>query len=71
MIVYVLNLRKIDQTLLPIVGSKCVNLGELLRLEGVIVPDGFCVTAEAYLEAVSSEVRFNELIVQLSPGHYC
>ncbi len=63
---YVLNLRDIDQEMLPSVGSKCLNLSELMRLEGIMVPDGFCVTANAYREAVSGDVRLNELLVRLS-----
>ncbi len=63
---YELNLQDIDQELLPLVGSKCLNLGELRRLKGIMVPDSFCVTADAYREAVSGDVRLNELLVRLS-----
>jgi pyruvate,water dikinase len=38
---------------IPLVGGKGANLGEMTR-HGVAVPPGFCVTAEAYREFVSS-----------------
>lgn len=66
MTVYVLNLRDINQEMLPVAGSKSVNLGELSRLEGIIVPYGFCVTAKAYLEAVSGNLQLIELQSRLS-----
>ena len=44
---YILGLHKIDKTNLEIVGGKGANLGELSRIEGIQVPDGFCVTTEA------------------------
>src|SRR5438874_5593088 len=42
---------EIDRSCLPLVGGKGANLGELTR-EGFQVPDGFCVTTEAYELAV-------------------
>jgi phosphoenolpyruvate synthase/pyruvate phosphate dikinase len=45
---YVLGLDEIDQTQSPLVGGKGANLGELLRIEGVRVPAGFCVTTDAF-----------------------
>jgi rifampicin phosphotransferase len=66
MATYVLNLRDIDQEMLSEAGVKCVNLGELSQMEGIMVPDGFCVIVEAYRKAVSGNIRFNELLVRLS-----
>src|SRR5437764_5932411 len=43
----VLPLRALDRTLLPLVGGKAANLGELIRA-GFSVPAGFCVTTTAY-----------------------
>ena len=45
---YVLSLQEIDQTQIALVGGKGANLGELSRIEGVRVPDGFCVTTSAF-----------------------
>ena len=43
----VLPLSALDRTLLPMVGGKAANLGELLHA-GFAVPVGFCVTTAAY-----------------------
>ncbi|SFN71995.1 pyruvate, water dikinase [Pseudonocardia ammonioxydans] len=40
------------------VGGKGANLGELSRIEGIRVPDGFCVTAEAYRRVVAGSPSF-------------
>lgn len=45
---YVLGFPEIDKTKLAIVGGKGANLGELSRIEGIQVPEGFCVTTKAY-----------------------
>ena len=45
---YVLDFQDIDQTQVAIVGGKGANLGELSRIDGVRVPDGFCVTTDAF-----------------------
>lgn len=45
---YVLSFKEIDKTKLPLAGGKDANLGELSRLSEIPVPDGFCVTTEAY-----------------------
>ena len=66
MTTYVLNLQDIDQEKLSTAGGKGVNLGKLSRLKGIMVPDGFCVFAEAYREAVSGNVQLNELLARLS-----
>src|SRR3954470_6714252 len=44
---YVLGFQEIDQTKHMVVGGKGANLGELSKLEGIRVPDGFCVSTEA------------------------
>ena len=43
----VLPLNALDRTLLPVVGGKAANLGELIHA-GFSVPAGFCVTTPAY-----------------------
>jgi phosphohistidine swiveling domain-containing protein len=43
----VFPLSTLDRTLLPVVGGKAANLGELIRA-GFSVPPGFCVTTSAY-----------------------
>src|SRR5437588_846516 len=43
----VLPFTAIDRTLLPLVGGKAANLGEMMRA-GLPVPPGFCITTTAY-----------------------
>ena len=43
----ILSLDTLDRTLLPVVGGKAAQLGELIRA-GFAVPAGFCVTTGAY-----------------------
>ena len=50
---YVRGLEEVEASMLAAVGGKGANLGELCRLSGVRVPEGFCVTTDAYAEAVS------------------
>ncbi|GLY85926.1 putative phosphoenolpyruvate synthase [Actinoallomurus iriomotensis] len=45
---YVMGFDKIDATNVADVGGKGAHLGELSRIDGVRVPDGFCVTTDAF-----------------------
>lgn len=63
---YVLGFQEIDKTKLPVVGGKGANLGELSRIEGIRVPQGFCVTTEAYRKTIGQTPEFPELLEQLS-----
>ncbi|HEY7192595.1 MAG TPA: rifamycin-inactivating phosphotransferase [Gemmatimonadales bacterium] len=45
---YVLSFEQIDQTHISFVGGKGAHLGELSRIDGLRVPDGFCVTTDAF-----------------------
>lgn len=47
----VLGLGDLSASMLPQVGGKAANLGELMSA-GLPVPDGFCLTTEAYVQAV-------------------
>lgn len=51
--VLVLRLSQVDGSMLPLVGGKAANLGELIAA-GLPVPDGFCLTTAAYREAAST-----------------
>jgi pyruvate,water dikinase len=44
----VVRFHEVDQTQVALVGGKGAHLGELSRIEGVRVPDGFCVTTHAF-----------------------
>lgn len=63
---YLLGFQEIDKTKIAIVGGKGANLGELSRLKGIQVPEGFCVTTEAYKEIIGNNEKFNSLLDQLS-----
>lgn len=63
---YVLEFQEIDKTKLALVGGKGLNLGELSRIEGIRVPEGFCVTTEAYQRIIGHNGEFNKLLNQLS-----
>src|SRR5262245_35308969 len=49
----VLDLAAIDASMLPLVGGKAANLGELIGAE-LPVPRGICVTTEAYRQVAES-----------------
>ncbi len=55
----VLDLTSVDGSMLPVVGGKAANLGELIRA-GLPVPPGFCVTTEGYRRvAAGASIDFN------------
>ncbi|WP_329036765.1 phosphoenolpyruvate synthase [Streptomyces sp. NBC_01725] len=62
---YVLDLQEVDRTQVSVVGGKGAHLGGLSRIEGIRVPEGFCVTTDAFrrimAEAPSIDDRLDEL----------
>ncbi|HEX7735522.1 MAG TPA: phosphoenolpyruvate synthase [Ktedonobacteraceae bacterium] len=63
---YVLGFQDIDKTKLMIVGGKGANLGELTRIEGIHVPDGLCLSTEAFQRIIGEKSSIHELLDQLS-----
>jgi rifampicin phosphotransferase len=63
---YVVSLQEIDHTQLLRVGGKGLNLGELSKMDGIHVPEGFCVTTEAYHQALKHNEAFRALVHQLT-----
>ena len=63
---YVLGFEQVDKTKLALAGGKGANLGELSRIGGVRVPEGFCVTTDAYAEAVARNEGLVALLEKLS-----
>jgi len=63
---YVLGLREIDRTQVALVGGKGAHLGELSRIDGVRVPDGFCVTTDAFRRVVSGVTSIDARLDRLS-----
>ncbi len=62
---YVLGFQEIDGTQVAVVGGKGAHLGELSRLDGILVPAGFCVTTAGFqrimAEAPAIEARLDGL----------
>ena len=63
---YVLDFQDVDKTKITVVGGKGANLGELSRIEGIRVPDGFCITTEAFKRIIGETPEIKELLDQLS-----
>lgn len=63
---YVIGFQDIDKTKIMVVGGKGANLGELSRIEGIPVPDGFCISTEAFKKIIEETPSINELLEQLS-----
>ncbi|MFT9847796.1 phosphoenolpyruvate synthase [Aneurinibacillus sp. REN35] len=63
---YVLELREIDKTKQMLVGGKGMKLGELSKIHGIQVPEGFCVTTEAYKRALGKNEELHQLLDQLT-----
>src|SRR5579859_4497760 len=63
---FVLGFQDIDKTKRMVVGGKGANLGELSKIEGIRVPDGFCLSTEAFKRIVGETSSMNELLDQLA-----
>src|ERR1700686_4257734 len=63
---FVLGFQDIDKTKLMVVGGKGASLGELTRIEGIHVPDGFCISTDAFKRIIGETSSINELLDQLS-----
>ena len=62
---YVLGLDEIDRTQVDAVGGKGAHLGELSRIEGIRVPDGFCVTTDAFQQIMAEAPSIDDLLDRL------
>lgn len=62
----VLRLKDMDNVPLLLVGGKGLNLGKLSRMEGIHVPEGFCVTTEGYQEAIRHNEAYHALLERLT-----
>lgn len=67
---FVMEFSEIDRRHVTLVGGKGAHLGELSRLQGVRVPDGFCVTAGAFQRVVAERPSFGVLLDRLSRVKY-
>lgn len=62
---YVLGFPEIDQTKIMAVGGKGANLGELVKIKGIHVPDGFCITTNAFQRIIGETPTISELLERL------
>lgn len=63
---FVLGFHEIEKTQLLLVGGKGLNLGELSKIQGIQVPEGFCVTTAGFQKAVKGNETFQALLAQLA-----
>ncbi|MBH0320964.1 phosphoenolpyruvate synthase [Bacillus cereus] len=63
---FVLDFQEIEKTQLFLVGGKGLNLGELSNIQGIRVPEGFCVTTVGYEQAIGKNGAFQTLLNQLT-----
>ncbi len=63
---FVLGFQDIDKTKITLVGGKGANLGELSKIEGIRVPEGFCISTEAFNRIIGQTPSSNELLDRLS-----
>lgn len=62
----VLGLHEIEKTQFSLVGGKGLHLGELSKIQGIQVPEGFCVTTVGYQKAIEQNETLQELLDQLA-----
>jgi len=63
---FVFDFQEIDKTMLHLVGGKGANLGELFKIEGIQVPEGFCISTEAFKRIIEETSSITESIDELS-----
>src|ERR1700744_4040722 len=64
--IYVISFQEIDRAKVVVAGGKGANLGELSRIKGIRVPDGFCVTTEAYRQITENNMELKNLLDELT-----
>lgn len=62
----IFSLSDLDKSMIPFVGGKAANLGELNRIPGVCVPAGCCITTDVFRNFVTDSAIIGEAINQLS-----
>ncbi|MBY3620944.1 phosphoenolpyruvate synthase [Acinetobacter sp. CUI P1] len=62
----VIGFQEVEDTQLLLVGGKGLNLGLLSSIEGIKVPEGFCVTSLGYQQAIEQNEAYQALLDQLS-----
>ncbi|WJE83174.1 phosphoenolpyruvate synthase [Bacillus sp. DX3.1] len=62
----VLGFQEIEKTQLLLVGGKGLNLGKLSKIQGIQVPEGFCITTVGYQKAIEQNETFQALLDQIT-----
>lgn len=62
----VLGFKEMDTAQLSLVGGKGLHLGELSKIQGIQVPEGFCVTTLGYTLAIERNPTLQALLEQLA-----
>ncbi|WP_338465404.1 phosphoenolpyruvate synthase [Shouchella clausii] len=62
----VLDFQEMDEKQLLLVGGKGLNLGELSKIQGIHVPEGFCVTTTGFQKVIKQNETFQALLDQLA-----
>ncbi|QRV07572.1 phosphoenolpyruvate synthase [Bacillus velezensis] len=62
----VLGIHEIEKTQPLLVGGKGLHLGELSKIQGIQVPEGFCVTTAGYRKAIEQNETLQALLDQLT-----
>ncbi|SEW51507.1 phosphoenolpyruvate synthase [Chitinophaga arvensicola] len=63
---YVVRFQETGKSDVTTVGGKGANLGELSRIEGIRVPEGFCVTTAAYKMITGNHPGLHALLEELA-----
>ncbi|WP_088839275.1 rifamycin-inactivating phosphotransferase [Listeria sp. ILCC792] len=63
---FVYNLKEVSQKDIALVGGKAANLGELCRIQGVRVPEGFCISTEAFKKMMTTSSEIEQTLNQLA-----
>ncbi|WP_045521230.1 phosphoenolpyruvate synthase [Neobacillus niacini] len=61
----VLGFQEIEKTQLLLVGGKGLNIGELSKIQGIQVPEGYCVTTVGYQKAIEQNETYHALLDRL------
>ncbi|WP_409174638.1 phosphoenolpyruvate synthase [Brevibacillus fortis] len=62
----VLSFQEMEKTQLLLVGGKGLHLGELSKIQGIQVPEGFCVTTVGYQKAIDQNETYHALLDRLA-----
>jgi pyruvate,water dikinase len=63
---YVLDFQDVDKAITNAVGGKGANLGEISKVEGIRVPDGFCISTDAFRRIIGAGPSISALLDRLS-----